>query len=525
MIIFQQNPPRRKSKKIEQCLRINFKEEPSFLDPRRGRNMCGTSQLHAMLFEGLMRMEHDGSLSCAQAQSYVISADKKTYVFHLRETFWSDGSPVTAHDFAHTWKTILDPQFFSNNTPPLFCIKNGAKAKKGEVSLDHIGIHAQNAKTLIVELEYPLHYFLQLTASSALLPVHCTQADNFPDWDAEAGERLLCNGPFKLADWKPDREMLLKKNRHYYRAEQIKLDTIHISYINQGIAPLHIGAAGFFDVIGPPLSFLPHDLSRELTQKNLLQIVNMPGTVHCIFNTARFPFHNIHMRKAFSYAIDRQFIVETTTLLKEQPALGAIPPLLKNRPLTPFFKNNDIKKARAHFKRGLTELGITAADLENKLSFCFWKHDHGCPLLPQALQKQWEEVLGVDVPIEAMEFKALHDRGANGHFNMGLFVHVSVACESLELLSRFKFAIGPRNYSQWENKDYIDLLNRAGQVDDLNQRATLLEQAEKILMEEMPIAPLFYWNNAFLVQPHVEGFALSPLGHLCLDHISIKKRT
>ncbi len=523
MIIFHQSKPHQRAKTSPQCLRINFKEEPACLDPRKGRHMCGASQVQAMLFEGLMKLEPDGSLSCAQAKSYDISPDQKSYTFHLRDTFWSDGSPVTAHDFAQTWKSILDPSFPSRDTHSYFFIKNAAAVKNGELPLDQVGITVKDAKTLLVELEKPLHYFLQIIASSTFFPVNQNQDRNFPDWSLEAGEHFVCNGPFKLTEWKHQHEMVLKKNKHYHRAEEIKLDSIHISYINKGIAPLHIDAAGLFDIIGLPISALPHDLLRELAQKNLLQIVRMPGIANCTFNTNRFPFHNVNIRKAFSYAIDRKLLVSTITVLKEQLALGAIPPMLKNHVIQPFFKDNDIKSARAHLQMGMKELGIAARDLDNKLTFSFWKKDYACPMIPQALQKQWEEKLGVNVQLEALDFNALHDKGKNNLLSMGYFVPVSMACDPSDLLSRFKFADGSRNYACWQNDTYAELLNRAEQSASQEERLLLLEQAEKLLMDEMPIAPLFYWNNAFLVQSHVQGFAISPLGYLCLDRISIKR--
>jgi oligopeptide transport system substrate-binding protein len=511
-------------KKSEQCLRISFKEEPSCLDPRRGRNMFCDSHLHAMLFEGLMKLEPDGSLSCAQAKSYDISPDQKTYTFHLRNTFWSDGSTVTAEDFAETWKNVLDPAFPSLDVQPFYYIKNAMAAKRGDLPLSQVGIYAKDPKTLVVELERCFPSFLQLIASSAFFPINQAKERNFPQWYLEANEHFVCNGPFKLVTWKHHNEMRLEKNSDYHCADKVKLDSIHISISNKGIASLHIGTFGLFDIIGSPFSFLPYDLCRELIKKDLLQIVNMPGTVTCTFNSTSFPFHNANIRKAFSYAINRQFLVNSLTLLKEHPALGLIPPMLKNNAINPLFKDNDVKSARAHLKKGLKELGVAAGDLDDKVTFSFWKHDHACPMLPQALQQQWKENLNVDVQLEALDFNTLHDKGKNNLFSMGYFVHFSMACDSLSLLDRFKFAYNPRNYSRWQSNAYIDLLNRAETALSQKEHLLLLEQAERLLMEEMPIAPLFHWNNALLIQPHVKGFAVSPLGYLCLDRISIKKK-
>jgi oligopeptide transport system substrate-binding protein len=512
------------SKKNLRCLRINIKEDPSCLDPRRGRNMSGSSQVQAMLFEGLMCYEPDGNLCCAQADSYVISADQKLYTFHLKETFWSNGTPVTAYDFEKTWKDILDPSFPSLDAQILFSIKNAEAARCGEASLEQIGIYAKNAKTLIVELERPTAYFLEITASSVLFPINQTQQQRFPNWYLEAGESFVSNGPFKLCFWKHHQEIRLEKNKHYHRADKIKLDAIHISMINGGIASLNIDAAGLFDVIGFPFSPLPFDLSRELIQKKLLHIVKTPGTAACFFNTQCFPFHNVNMRKAFSLAIDREFIVDKITLLDEDPAYGPIPPMLKKNKGNFALKKANSREACAFFQKGLQQLGITKSELEGKISFSFWNQDYSCPMLAQTLQQQWLEKLCVEVESESLDFHALHEKGKSGCFSMGYFVSVSNCANPIELLSRFKKANNPRNYTRWQNTAFISFIDKAETSSSAEERMEFLEKAEDLLMDEMPFAPLFHWNNALLVQSYIKGLSISPLGFLHLNRISFKKR-
>jgi len=486
--------------------------------------MSGASNVHALLFEGLMRLEPDGTISYAQAHAHEISEDQKTYTFYLRDSFWSDETEVTAYDFEKTWKNILDPQFPALDAHVLYSVKNASAAKKGELSLDEVGIYAKDRKTLIVELKHPSAHFLHLVASSILFPINQTQEYVFPDWHLNAGDHFVCNGPFKLIEWKHHDHMFLEKNEHYRLADKIKFDAVYISIINNGIAALHIHASGLFDIIRLPLSPLPFDLYRELIQKNLFHIVNMPGTMVCMFNTKKFPFHNVNMRKAFSYAIDRQFLIDTITLLKEEPAFGLVPPLLKKGKKRGFFTDCNLSEARACFQKGLKELGAEEDDLEGKIFFSFWKHDHGCPLLPQALQQQWQDHLGVKVETEALDFQTLHDKGRTGQFSMGYFVLLSNQnVDSMELLDRFKFSHNARNYARWQNNQYTDFLEGAAQALKEEERFDLLERAEKILIDEMPISPVFHWNNALLVQPYIKGVKVSPLGYLCFDHISIEK--
>lgn len=507
----------------KQCLRINLKDEPSSLDPRRGRNMAGASQLHAMLFEGLMRVEPDGTLNCAQANSYEISPDQKTYTFHLRNTFWSDGTPVTAYDFEKTWKDILDPNFPALDAHALYCVKNAFAAKKGEVPLNRVGIHAKDAKTLIIELESPTPHFLQITATSVLFPINRAHEQHFPNWHAEASEHFVSNGPFKLAEWKHHNYLVFEKNKNYRLADLVKLDSIYVSMVDNEPATLHMYNSQKLDLVGLPISPLPSDSYPDLMQKNLLNVFQAPGTMVCMFNTKQFPFYNANIRKAFSYAIDRKALIDNITQLKEEPALGLVPPIVKKK-TQPLFEDGNMQKARDYLQKGLKELGVSASDLNGKVTFSYWSHDHGCPMLPQALQQQWLQHLGVEVELEALEYKNLHEKGKKGTFSMGYFVFLSMYQDPIELLDRFKNVDNPRNYARWHNDVYADLINQAAQTPSQQEHFALLDQAEALLIDEMPFAPIFHWNYALLVQPYVKNFAVTPLGYLCFDRVHIEKQ-
>jgi oligopeptide transport system substrate-binding protein len=522
MVVSSCNTKEQKAK-AQSCLRINFKEEPTSMDPRRGRNMSGASHLHTMLFEGLMKHEPNGDLKCAQAQSYEVSPDQKTYTFHLGNNFWSDGTPVTAYDFENTWKNILDPLFPALDSHLLYSIKNANAAKNGEIPLDNVGIHSKDAKTLVVELEHPTPHFLQITASSSLYPINQTQALHYPNWFADAGSHFVCNGPFKLNQWKHNNKIILEKNNRYRLADQVKLDEVQISIINNESAALHMHESGDLDIIGLPISPLPLDAYPDLIGKDQLQVFEAPGTMVCMFNTKIFPFYNTNIRKAFSYALDRKLLIDNITQLRENPALGIVPPHLKKTPTEPHFEDGNAELARACLKKGLEELGIQASDLNGKTTFSYWANDHACPMLPQAMQQQWRQVLGVQVELEALEYKTLHEKGKNGLLSMGYFVFLSMYQDPIELLERFKSAQTTRNYARWQNEKYTDLVTRAGRATSEQEHFALLDQAEKIFIDEMPYAPIFHWNYAMLVQPHVKGFEVSPLGYFCFDRVHLEK--
>lgn len=506
--------------KNERSLRINLRVEPVSLDPRKGNDMVA-SQLHFMLFEGLLRLNSDMTLSPAQADSYEMSPDGKVYTFHLKDSKWSDGSPVTAYDFEKSWKSLLNPDFYSPDTYLLYAVKNAKAAKMGEVSLEEIGIHSRDAKTLVVELERPSPHFLQIVACSVLLPVNAKIAQEDPNWSTST-EHFVSNGPFELKEWKLNKKLVLEKNPHYAQKNAIHLDQILIEIINDEKAVLALYQNGHFDVIGTPLSFFPAKLNRELKSRNLLTFFPAATTKFLAFNSTLSPFHNANIRRALGLAIDRQAIVNQITQLKEQAALNVIPPVLLSGKEPALLTDGDRARAKVHLEQGLEELGISLKELSPiSFMYCSSEINH---LIAQELKKQWFEILDIQVTLENVEFKTLHERSRKGEFSIGLFAWLADYGDPMNILERFEYLTNHRNYSKWENETYNALLNDALTA---SSRAVYLEkirEAERFLVEEMPITCLYHDSYAFLIHDHVQGFAISPLGHIYFDRISINPR-
>ena len=473
------------------------------------------SQVQFMLFEGLLRLNPDMSLTLAQAESYEISSDSKIYTFHLRETFWSDGTPVTAHDFEKTWKCILDPKFPSPDAYLLYSIKNSKLAKRGEVSLDQVGIYVKDAKTLMIELEIPTPFFLQIVASSVLLPVNVNMDKIDPNW-ASQPQHILSNGPFRLKEWKFNQEMIFEKNPLYHEADKVKLDHIFIDIIEQEMAVLHMYGSGHFDLVGSPFSLFPAAFLDDLERKKLLRFFPVANTKFLAFNTSCHPFHNANIRRAFAYAIHRKSIVEHITRLNETEAVNLIPPVLLT-PESTYFSDGDTAKANKYLRKGLEELQIK--DL-GPLTFIYVSSEIN-HTLAQELQQMWSKTLGVDVTLQHVEFKTLHERSKKGDFSIGLFAWVAEYGDPMNILERFTNKENHRNYPKWENSIYRDLLEQALHTTSQFQYLEKIREAERLLTDEMPLTCLFHANYAFLIHPHVKGFAVSPLGHIYFDKISI----
>jgi oligopeptide transport system substrate-binding protein len=502
--------------KPEHLLRLNLGSDPATMDPRKGGDVL-SSHMHFLLFEGLTKLDAIGSIVPAQAEKIDISEDGRVYTFYLRDTYWSDGSSVTAYDFEKTWKDILDPAFPALNAHLFYPIKNAESAKKGRVGLDKVGITASNDKTLVVELDTPTPYFLELTSFCSFFPISSRIDAKYPEWAYGAGEHFVSNGPFLLKKWDHNDEILAVKNPLYWDQESVQLDAIHFSIIENEMTALQMFEQGELDMLGAPLSTLAIDALASLDKKGTLHKHPTAGTTHITFNTLHPPFNNPNIRKAFAYAINREEIVKNITQLDEMAATCIIPPVLTGNKMRSFFKDHDVEQARELLAKGLAELGMKKGDLEIALLYSTSDRNHK---ISQALQQQWKEVLGVSVSLENNDRKIVMDRLAKGNYSMAQTLWLAQYNDPMNILERFKFRENVKNYANWESAEYIDLLN-ASTHETGQARAETLEKAEKLFLNEMPVAPIYHWNLAFLAKPHLKNVVISPIGGVCFEKISI----
>lgn len=489
--------------------RMNIAREPPTLDPRRGSELIG-STMHFILFEGLMRLNPDGSVSPAQAKTVEISDDRKTYTFHLRGTLWSDGTLVTSADFAKAWKKILSPHFPAANAHLLYPIKNAEGAKKGWVSLDAVGITTPDEKTLVVELENPAPYFLDLVSFCVFFPVNHKIDETDPNWTLEAGSQFTSNGPFKLAKWKHTNEILLEKNPLYWQADQISLDQIHVSMVADENTALHMYENNELDMVGQGISPIPSDALMKFQHDKQLATYNSPGTTIICFNNVNPIFKNKNIRKAFAYAINRKEIVNNLTQLGEEVATSIIPPVLKNNTQLKAFNDHDVFQAKKLFEKGLKELGLTSHSFP-QVTYVY-SSSEGNHKLAQTLQNQWAQGLGITVKLQNTEHKVLLDKLMSRDYEIAQSIWLAQYNDPMNILERFKSKQTAKNYPGWEHAEYIRLLEKCVQDSTPEERMKTLEAAEMLFMEEMPLTPLYHWKSAFLLKPHVSNTRLLPNG-------------
>ncbi|CAM3324834.1 peptide ABC transporter substrate-binding protein [Brevibacillus invocatus] len=500
--------------KGEKVFRINIGSEPSTADPGLSDDTT-SSMVVSTLFDGLTRKGTDEKIHNAVAEKIDISEDGLTYTFHLRDSKWSNGDPVTAQDFEYAWKRALDPKFASSYAYQLFHIKNAEAYNTGKATPEDVGVKAIDDKTLEVQLINPTPFFLELTAFSTYFPVNKKVAEANPNWAMEA-DTHVGNGPYTLAKWEHKNSITYLKNDHYWDKENVKVDRIEVAMIEDNNTALSMFENGELDWAGAPTISLPTDAIPALKDSGKMITKPTASTYYYGFNIEKPPFNNVKIRKAFSYAIDRQQIVENIMQTGQVPALGFLPPTMAVNP-NGYFKDHDTALAKQLLEEGMKELGISKLP---PIEVIFNTSD-GHKKIAEAIQDQWKQTLGADVKISNLEFKVFLDtvdetnyqvsrRGWQGDFN-----------DPVNFLDIFREKKG-NNSTNWMSPKYNELLEQASKELDPAKRMQLFGQAEQILMDEMPVAPIYFYTDSWLQGENVkQGIYMDSLGNGDLKYVEM----
>ncbi|MBI5272653.1 MAG: peptide ABC transporter substrate-binding protein [Chlamydiia bacterium] len=496
-------------------LRMCMNTDPATLDPRRNADPW-SSTLNFLLYEGLTRILPNGEAEPSLAQSIEISDDGRTYLFHLKKTYWSDGAPLTAHDFEYSWKTTLDPKFGAACPYLFYPIKNAERAIKKEVSANDVGIWALDDLTLKVELQNPTPYFLSLVTFCNFFPIPKHIAIKNPNWESTEAQELIFSGPYKIKRWVRNKELILEKNPSHWNAKEIQLNGIRINVTPDERTALRLFENHEVDYISTIIMPLSLDDLAHLKKTNQLILTPVGGLFFCSFNVDCYPFHNAHIRTALAYAIDRAQIAHNITQLSEPAATRIIPPVLmgnKDRKLIPEY---DPHAAQIHLNKGLEELGISLEEFSacSQALILSYRSSDLYRRIAQAIQHDWKKVLGIEVALEELEFKSFMQNLMNRKFSIGLENAVAQYADPNNILERFKYKENKKNYPGYENPEFIALLNKADMTTDPELRLKVLEEAEALLAADMPLTPIYHFQQGVLMSPAFANVQFSPLFNL-----------
>lgn len=499
------------SDKASQNLRLNIVSEPPTLHPALATDSTSGGVL-IQTFEGLTRIDKDGVPQPAMAEKIDISDDQLTYTFKIREDAkWTNGDPVTAADFEYAWKWALNPQNQSQYAYQLYAIKGAEAANNGKGSLDDVAIKTVDEKTLEVTLVNPTPYFLQLLAFYTYFPVNKNVAEANPDWYKNAGDDYVTNGPFKMTEWNHSESILLEKNEDYWDADKVKLETVEMTMVEDPTTELSMFDNDELDWAGLPFGALPTDSIKALKDKGDLNIKAIAGTYWYKFNTNEKPFNNENIRKALTYAIDRKAIVEQITQGGQIPATAVVPPTMFSENEKGYFKDKDIKAAKVALEKGLKEEGYASVKDLPKITLSY-NTGEAHAKIAQAVQDMWKKNLGINVELDNEEWQVYLEKIDSGDYQVGRMSWSGDYNDAFNFLELYRDANGGNNDTGWENPEYKKLLDASQKETDEVKRKQLLQDAETILMNELPIAPVYFYTNTWVQKDNLKDVVISGLG-------------
>ena len=487
----------------EQVLTVNARTEPPSLDPPIIDNRIA-GELANQLFEGLVRLDKDGNVTPGVAKDWNISDDGLVYTFYFNEEAkWSNGEQVTADDFVFSWERTLRPETAAPLVSNLFFIKNAVPYNSGELTdPSQLGLKAIDDTTLEVTLERPTSFFLGLTAFFSVLPINKDVAESDSKWASEA-ETFVSNGPFKIESWKHGQEIIMVPNEYYWAKDAVKLDQIKWVMVNEQNTEYGMYQSGELDVSDN----IPNSVRSKLIAEGKASTAPAARLYYLRFNNDDDLFSNWKIRKALGLALDRQLIVERVTQGGEMPALAFIPPGLGSgdgefRKLAGdvLYEDNDIETAKQLLAEGLEEEGLSEFPTVSLL----FNTDDTYNKLTQAMQEMWKKNLGIEVELKTMERKVFVQTVKAGDYEFAIYSTGADYDDASNLMGQFTTG-DVYNYSNISIPEYDTLIEKADKELDLKQRAQYMVEAEKVLIDKMGIAPLYYGTQVFLQKDNVKG--------------------
>jgi oligopeptide transport system substrate-binding protein len=492
--------------------------EPETLDPQLARSESAFN-ISRDLFEGLTALDGDGNVIPAAASSWQQSDAGLTYRFKLRPgARWSNGDALVAEDFAAGWRRLVDPKTASEYAQILGAVENARDITSGKQPADHLGVEAPDATTFVVHLASPTPYFLGLLAHPSTFPVHRPTLAAHPGDSAKPGIQVS-NGAFVAVDWSVGSHITARRNPDYWDNASNQIDELELYHYSDQDAELKAYRGGELDVTYT----IPQQQYRWL-KENLAAELNVSpylSTYFYGFNTTRPPFRNQPgLRRALAMVIDRERITESVTGVGELPAYSFVPPGTSGyspqaadyRDWTPEHRLEESRRlyAAAGYSSAhplAIELRYNSGEVHNAIAV--------------AVADMWKRALGVETKLVKEEFKVLlvdiSQKQVTQVFRSSWIGDYNDAFNFLEILQT-GFGVNHPGYS---NPAYDALIQRAASTVDLGARRAVLEEAERMMLADQPLAPIYFYVNKHLVKPYVRGWHQNVMNVIYSKNLSI----
>ncbi|MFL0810080.1 MAG: peptide ABC transporter substrate-binding protein [Agarilytica sp.] len=477
--------------------------EPSDIDPHTTTGMPEYHIQHA-IFEPLVSLNPETLEPMpAVAESWTSTEDGLTYTFTIRKNAaWSNGEPVTANDFVYSWKRALMPALGNQYAYSLYVLKNAERFHKGEVSdFSEVGATALNDNTLQVVLEHKTPYFLKLLDHHSLYPVHKGTVEKFGNIDDRGtdwtrAENFVGNGAFKIKEWVPNQVFSVEKNEHYWDISNVSLNEIHFHPVESTITEERMFRSGQLHYT----ETVPPEKVEIYKQKNAPELNLSPyyGTYFYRINTTHPQLQDVRVRQALAMSIDRKTLTERVTKAGETPAYNLTPPT----------KNGFIAKAKIEFNPEKAIQLLAEAGYPNGEGFepieLLYNTNEGHKKIALAIQQMWKNTLNIDIVLHNQEWKVYLDTERTMNYQVSRASWIGDYFDPNTFLDMF-VTNGGNNKTGWANERYDELIQLAAKAGTEEERYRYFQEAETILVNEVPIIPIYTYTSKHLVTESVQG--------------------
>ncbi|MFS1916142.1 MULTISPECIES: ABC transporter substrate-binding protein [Vibrio] len=490
--------------KVQELVRGNGTEVAT-IDPHKSQ---GVPESHVIrdLLEGLVNQDGDGNTIPGVAESWE-TTDNKTFTFHLRkDAKWSNGDPVTAEDFVYSWQRAVDPATASPYAWYMEYTKmaNAKDIVAGKKDKSELGVKAVDANTLVVELETAVPYFVMMMGHTTMKPVHKATVEEFGDqWTKP--DHFVGNGAFSVDKWVVNERLVLKRNDQYWNNDKTVLNKVTFLPIENQVAEMNRFLSGEIDFTNE----LPTEHFKRL-QKEYAEDVSVAGnlcTYYYIFNTKKAPFDDVRVRQAISYAIDRDIVTGAILAQGQKPAYFLTPEITAGfDPELPAYGKMSQKERNAEAERLLEEAGYGK---DNPLKFnLLYNTSENHKKIAVALGSMWKKTLGLSVTLENQEWKTYLSSKDSGDFEVAR----AGWCGDYNEASSFLTLMKSNNTTggvHYDSATYDKIIDKALNSTSEEERKALYLEAEALMANDMPIAPIYQYVKSRLLNPHVGGFPIN----------------
>lgn len=504
---------------------ITLGGEPRTLDPTLNSLSFGSVYM-IHFFEGLTKKDDKDNVVAGMAESWNISKDGLKYTFHLRTNAkWSDGKPVVASDFEYAIKRAANPETGASYSHMLNVIKNASLVISGKAKVDDLQVKALDDYTLEIVLENPAPYFLEyISVSSPYFPVRKDIIETYGDNWSRNPETYIVNGPYIMTERKTDEKIVMEVNPNYYAKDDIvakKITVVIMSDSNTALAAIREGTI-LFSYLEAPMGEIP-----TLLKENYLLQERGYGIFFLEMNTLKGVLTNKNIRRALAIAFDRNYIISNVIKMDQIPAGAFVTTGMKDYDGGDFRENggnyidvDNYQKNIEEAKRLFAEAGYPNGEgfpvLELRSTPGYFT------IICEAIQEMYKDNLGIDIFIKSEEYNTTYQAMVQKDYDLARSGWNADFSDPMSVLNFFS-KTSAVNHTGFANDEFYSLMEFASKTQNQKERMEALHKAEDILFDYMPVIPLIYKLNPYMINPKLNGVVFSPLGRYRFNYAYIEK--